>query len=184
MKVSKDLIERYHQGLCSPDEREAVEQWLLEDEDTSLFPMERLDKKTTKEEIWEQLQRDIIQANIPQHKSLSIKRNLKSYASAAAVVLFLLAAFGLWNREKVTIQAPQFAQNEKLTGLNTELFDIELGNESQATFDRQNDLVDFCGMIKITPKKSMKLSFSNFCGSHEELRSGYYRRYHLLCTGF
>lgn|GEM_PF-4950033 len=169
MKVSKKLIERYHLGRCSYDEEEAVEQWLLDTQDTPLFPEGILDKETTKVEIWEQLRRDTLQAAARKGKRLSAKRYLKVYAGAAAIALLLLTTL-FWNQKPTAISTAELARSTKITGLNTELFDIELGRESEATFDSKNELLDFCGIIKITPKKSMRLSFANFCGSHDELK--------------
>lgn len=168
MKVSKDLLERYHQGLCSPDEQKTVEQWLLDDDDDSHFPDHLPDKNLVKEEIWQQVQSDTIMADPSDLSTIVRKKPKKTYWAAAAAIVLLVTSLFVFRNGKGPDST--VVQSRKMKGLNTELFDIEFGNESRATFDRENEMVDFCGIIKITPKKSMKLSFSNYCGNHEELK--------------
>lgn len=38
MQITKELIERYHQGRCHPNEKDAVEKWLESDEQEMSFP--------------------------------------------------------------------------------------------------------------------------------------------------
>ncbi|SHE52189.1 FecR family protein [Pedobacter caeni] len=54
MKVSKEVIERYHQGKCSPEEQRKVEQWLDSEEVETSFP-ENADLKAIGDKGWRKI---------------------------------------------------------------------------------------------------------------------------------
>lgn len=54
MKVSKELIERYHQGNCSPEEQHIVEQWLHAEDAEISFP-ENADLKAMEDKGWKKI---------------------------------------------------------------------------------------------------------------------------------
>lgn len=53
MKVTRALIEKYHEGLCDEEEKQVMEDWLLgnEEEEPPLFPL-HIDKYKTEYRIW------------------------------------------------------------------------------------------------------------------------------------
>jgi pyruvate dehydrogenase complex dehydrogenase (E1) component len=56
MRVSKELIEKYHNGLCTPDEMTLVENWLLDDEADDISPLPKtLEKEIAQVEMWEEI---------------------------------------------------------------------------------------------------------------------------------
>lgn len=55
MKVTKDLIQRYHSGKCSAEEQEAVEQWLDSEEAEISFPGD-VNLDTLQKKGWKKLQ--------------------------------------------------------------------------------------------------------------------------------
>ncbi|SDL35773.1 FecR family protein [Pedobacter sp. ok626] len=54
MKITKELIERYHQGQCSPEEQDIVEQWLDSDEVEMSFP-ENADLNAMEDKGWKKI---------------------------------------------------------------------------------------------------------------------------------
>lgn len=54
MQMTKELIERYHQGRCHPNEKDAVEKWLESDEQEMSFPA-HADLTAMEEKGWKKI---------------------------------------------------------------------------------------------------------------------------------
>lgn len=54
MQITKELIERYHQGQCNPEEEDAVQQWLESDEAEMSYPAQ-LDLNALEEKGWKKI---------------------------------------------------------------------------------------------------------------------------------
>jgi ferric-dicitrate binding protein FerR (iron transport regulator) len=93
MKITPELLRKYHQGLCSPDEQAAVRQWLesAEFEAHDEHPSEN--EPIAGFEIWTRLDKQIDAPNEPEQPEASGGNRLLSYLSAALVVLAMGAAF-------------------------------------------------------------------------------------------
>lgn len=169
MRVSKELIEKYHNGLCTPDEMTLVENWLLDDEADDISPLPKtLDKEIAKVEMWGE-----ISSVLPSsQKRFSIggiylsKAKWTTLAAAASVLVVLTASLLVFK---------QNTQEAVITSVNSSLSDskeiqardytISLGPESNARIDANSGLIDFCGTILISPKKDIFLSFKDVCTS-------------------
>lgn len=169
MRVSKELIEKYHNGLCTPDEMTLVENWLLDDEADDISPLPKtLNKEIAKVEMWEE-----ISSVLPSsQKRFSIggiylsKAKWTTLAAAASVLVVLTASLLVFK---------QNTQEAVITSVNSSLSDskeiqardytISLGPESNARIDANSGLIDFCGTILISPKKDIFLSFKDVCTS-------------------
>ncbi len=164
MNVSRHLIEKYHQGLCTPEEAKAVEAWLDTDEDLNvIFPEHLASKPTIKEEIWENLQRDLQK---PQPLIRSFPQKRTGWSVAAAVVLVAMASFIGWEITTAPLEPVRelsVKSGKSLPQLKTDELTIEFGRNSKAVYNKKGDVVSFCGIIRITPKKDMKLSFNTTC---------------------
>lgn len=56
MKISKELIEKYHHGLCTGEERAAVEGWLLSDDADETMEWSLPEEKTAlQSEMWNEI---------------------------------------------------------------------------------------------------------------------------------
>ncbi|MDQ6480027.1 hypothetical protein [Dyadobacter sp. LHD-138] len=167
MRVSKELIEKYHNGLCTPDEMTLVENWLLDDEADDFVPLQDIfDRKIAKVEMWEE-----ISAILPSSQKrfnfggiyLS-KAKWTNLATAASVLVVLTASLFVFKQN--TQQAIITSVNNSLSD-NKEIdardYTISLGPESNARIDANSGLIDFCGTILISPKKDIFLSFKDVC---------------------
>lgn len=145
MKVTKALLEKYHQGHCSAEEKVLVEDWLLDDEveeSNSVFSDEHA-RANMKKSIWRG-----IQPTLPFYR-----RKIAWYAAAAAILLFIFVRFV----QKDTSLTSTSAIGE----VSSPGFTIELGKESNASF--QKDTISFRGTIKIVSQKNSILSFHTVC---------------------
>jgi hypothetical protein len=138
MKVTRPLIEKYHDGHCTPEESAAVENWLANDQvdDTAAFANDA-DKAVMKHRIWQE-----VGPAVPFYKRRSIL-----FAAVAAVLLLCLLRF-----------LPLFTASVDSPG-----FTIELGKESNASFNKELGAINFCGTIKIVSQKDINLSFKTTC---------------------
>lgn len=164
MNVSRHLIEKYHQGLCTPEEARAVEEWLDADEEPEVsFPEHLESRPEIKDEIWQNLQRDL-QKSKPVLHSLQGNRNI--WRVAIAAVVLLLGGFIGW-KTVLPVSTPTkeiaLKAENPLSQLKTDELTIEFGRDSKAVYNKEADVVNFCGIIRITPKKDMTLSFNATC---------------------
>ena len=167
MRVSKELIEKYHNGLCTPDEMTLVENWLLDDEADDFVPLQdTFDKKIAKVEMWEEIS-GILPSSQKRFSFGGIylsKAKWTNLATAACVLVVLTASLFVFKQN--TQQAIITSVNHSLSD-NKEIdardYTISLGPESNARIDANSGLIDFCGTILISPKKDIFLSFKDVC---------------------
>ena len=169
MKVTTELIEKYYQGQCNPSEIRAVEDWLLNDDEDDEIDISEESEKQIKAEIWGEVS-EVLPSNT-NTSILKLSRHQFRWLAiaASASLLFIISAtfFYSFNKNKqnqISLvkpqnKAPRAVQQEILT----EDFDIVLGEKSRASFSSDKKLVDFCGAIKISPKRDISLSFSDIC---------------------
>lgn len=166
MIISEKLIEKYHQGLCTPEEVQAIELWLDSDEEPEFsFPEELVAKNEIKAEIWSD-----VHSHITSEKSKAGSFPIWNYAgSAAAVVLAFLGIFYFYsNQESSTGKSSTKLTSVHPSSLQTDALQIEFGAESGAVYSKENRVLDFCGVVKITPKENMKLSVTSLCDGNRE----------------
>lgn len=166
MRVSKELIEKYHSGKTSPEESAMVENWLLDDDtDFEISLPDDLNKKTVKAEMWEDISSALPSADARSLKSR--KRPLYISAAASAAILLILSFFLL----KPDTQETVLRSENKPAPVNKEIhsvdYTISLAPESKASIDSESGLIDFCGAILISPKKDVLLCFNDVCGENK-----------------
>lgn len=167
MRVSKELIEKYHNGLCTPDEITLVENWLLDDDDEHLPPLpESFNKQTAKAEMWEEIS-EVLPSSQKKFSIGSIylsKEKWTNFAAAASVLLVLTAAYLVFiqNTQQVIITSvnASLSDNKEIDARD---YTISLGPESNARIDASSGLIDFCGTMLISPKKDIFLSVNDMC---------------------
>ncbi|REA63229.1 hypothetical protein DSL64_06335 [Dyadobacter luteus] len=169
MKVTTELIEKYNQGLCTPSEISAVEEWLLNDDDTDEIEISGASETQLKAEIWEDIAPILPSAKVAP-VVVPFMQRYKWMAVAASVSVLIAVSATLFNSiNKEIANQPALAEagtkgiRAQQQEIFTEDFDIVLGDKSRASFDSDRGLVDFCGAIKISPKKDISLSFSDVC---------------------
>lgn len=87
IKITEELLERYHRGACSPEEALAVQSWLQNEEAEASFP-DTVDIGQAEREVWAHLQENIVKdkAN-PAGNRLKYLR-WGGIAAAASIVVF------------------------------------------------------------------------------------------------
>lgn len=88
MKVTKEIIERYHQGLCSPEEQHIVEQWLESDELEMSFP-ENSDLLAMENRGWRKISDRYHIAVQPEPTPVILRNNRIIWQLVACVILLL-----------------------------------------------------------------------------------------------
>ncbi|TCC97816.1 FecR family protein [Pedobacter hiemivivus] len=88
MQITKELIERYHQGQCSPDEQDIVQQWLESDEVEMSFP-ENIDLNAIEDKGWKKISS---RYHIPevQEQRRGFKFNYRIILQLAACLMLVL----------------------------------------------------------------------------------------------
>ena len=183
MKVDKELIEKYHLGLCSAEEIEAVENWLLyDDSEEELLLPEGEGKLHHKNEIWAGLSAQIPEIR-EQSKVVSLNDQLTPifWRSIAAILFVGMAGTILWKLTSYvnTKTIAEVKQNSIHTRqIVKDEMNILLGKESKAEFNNPDHKgregnINFCGTIRIDPKQDMELTIQGTCeiesGSEEKI---------------
>lgn len=86
MRVNKALIIKYHQQLCSPEERVVIEQWLQEEEEVFLSNKPLENEEILKAEMWSVISERADKKN----KVINIQRAVLYIAAACITGLVIL----------------------------------------------------------------------------------------------
>jgi len=170
MKIDKELIEKYHLGLCSVEETKAVENWLLNDEVEELLLPQNATKQELKNEIWTSISTQIPEIQ-KQDKVISLHNYLSPtfWQAIAATLLIGVALTIFWKYNgQVEIAITEVEQSKAtVQQIVGNKMNILLGKESKAEFTLANTSVDgnidFCGTIRIDPKQDMELTIHGTC---------------------
>jgi hypothetical protein len=167
MRVNRELIEKYHQGKCTPEESAMVENWLLDDDtDMEVFLPENLNKEQAKTVIWNDISSVLPSSNYKKPITLTplSKFTKTSFAVAASILMLLTASLYIFKQNKkdeiVTSVNSSLSENKEIDSSD---YTISLGPESNARIDANTGLIDFCGTMLISPKKDINLSFNDNC---------------------
>lgn len=164
MKVNANLIEKYHDNQCTPEERKAVEDWLLNSEVGELEFHNEKDKQIVKADIWNGLE-----AVLPEEetvKTVSLKSAsfyMWKGAIAASLVIGLLS-FALYyfnHNEQTTVEFVAFHNKSslKVNHISSREYNLAVGPGTFAEVNEDNGIIDLSGSILISPKKDIDLNF-------------------------
>jgi len=172
MKIDRTLIEKYHLGLCTEEERFGVEDWLLNDErEEELLLPEEEDKLAYKEEIWNAVISDVPSLK-PAPKRIYFEYFNISRLVAASLILGILGiGLAVWKynstKEGTVSVINSTPDREKI---DMQDITITLASQSKASVtpkDRNSGNIDFCGIIMISPKKDFELTIKEGCSSSQ-----------------
>ncbi|GGH18305.1 hypothetical protein FAZ19_11765 [Sphingobacterium alkalisoli] len=163
MDISKELIAKYHQGRCSEQEKAQVEAWLNTDSDEVLSaPLEIADKNAIKEDIWGSLKAETIEKEPREKTVITFINNLRlrsTYWGAAAVLVAGFICFWVLDSGK-TPYNNQIKNDQTVAGSGIAGVSVVTGENSKANFIDKLELVNFCGTVKVTVNKTMRLAFA------------------------
>jgi len=163
MKVNADLLEKYHNDLCTLQERAAVEDWLMNTEVDELEFHSGKDKSLVKNEIWA----DLV-AMSPQEISKVKPIKPASYymwKGAVAATLFIAVLgsifYYLANNDDKTVEFLAFHNKSalKVNHISSKEYSLAVGPETSAEINAHSGVIDLTGSILISPKKDIELKF-------------------------
>lgn len=158
MKVTKELLEKYHRGHCTPEEKTAVENWLLDDSDVDdSFPV-FVDEATIQQEMWSHIQQEL-----PSSKPRRLFRWSLLGSVAAACVVVLGLGWLLYRTH-----TPATPQSQEISGRD---YTLAAGPESKVQVTKAG-IINFCGRLEIQPKKDVQLSFIEQSPEHFSFQKG------------
>ncbi|MGJ1195066.1 hypothetical protein ACR777_02525 [Sphingobacterium spiritivorum] len=163
--ISKQLLEKYHLGLCSEKEQELVEQWLENDDLEIEGDIESVeDTGQVKAEMWSNIRQDIKR-----------KKNLRifHFGTWATVAAILVAIIGV--RTLLINNQPSLTNRftfDNLSGEQIRIYDehnynITLSKKSFARINTETGELDVKGDIMFTPKKDIIL---NVCDRNHRIK--------------
>lgn len=171
MKISKNLIEKYHRNECNPVEAEAVENWLFSaDTDEVLqLPMGE-DKTRHKADIWKEIsnvlpEKPVLPTPIPAEKPI-FRNSFWSGAIAASIAIGIIA-FGAYQlamhhetpKEQLVSLTNTSSVNVK--HVESQSYSLSVGTNTSTSIDNLTGIIDLAGSILISPKKDLKLTFED-----------------------
>lgn len=169
MKVNADLLKRYHLNTCTPEEEQAVNEWLFNNETDPLILHSQERAQTARDNMW-----DEIASILPEADTTGLpvqpapKRSATVYAFwrgavAATLVLVLLGAVYIYLRPAADpeqgLQAFQNNSDSRVSHISARAYNLAVGPETHAHIDATSGAIDLSGSILISPKQDMELHF-------------------------
>lgn len=169
MKISKELIEKYHLGECGLQESKFVEEWLFSEETDQELQLPVQENKTElKTQMWEEIQQ-IFPSGLSTEKEkpaviLTKSFKLTNWKRMIAAVLLLglssLIGYHLYDtpQDPSGLVSVNNTSLMKVRHIDSSAYCISLAPESTAKINYQTGNIDFSGSIIISPKKDIELS--------------------------
>lgn len=168
MKISKKLIEKYHDGICSAEEKQAVESWLLSDEASDQLMLPEEIKLLHSEQMWNEIAGVLPGDERKNEKPFRVTHALplwrKAVAAAAIVAMFGLGFYAFKQSsgpgEIIVMNNASATINKELNGKE---YTISIGPKSNIEINSQTGMIDFCGAMMINPKRDIELTIQGTC---------------------
>jgi len=149
MKVTPELLEKYTQGICSVEEKQAVEEWLGNAQSEVSFPAED-DLSLHKAAIWDRVEEQAF-SHEEEIKPRQLKLFWKPWLMAACVLLIFGVSFFLFERKidnqafpakhvaSIKYQTVRTAKGEKRRLKLSDGTEIHLNADSEIRFPARFD---------------------------------------------
>ncbi|SDD76698.1 hypothetical protein [Niabella drilacis] len=177
MKVNADLLKRYHLNTCTPEEEQAVNEWLFNNETDPLILHSQERAQSARDDMWNEIASILPEADTTEPPvQPAPKRSATVYAFwrgavAATLLLALLGAAYMYLRPAADpeqgLQAFQNNSDSRVSHISAQTYNLAVGPETTALVDAQSGAIDLSGSILISPKKDMELHFE---GSTQTIR--------------
>ncbi|QHV95137.1 hypothetical protein [Spirosoma endbachense] len=166
MKISKELIEKYHNGHCSPEEIKAVEAWLFDDEFTTepTLPFPFGESKTRiQDDMWEE-----ISTVLPSRRKPTVQFFFSPFwRQAAAILLLALAGLSAYFVKNQATDSGVIVVNNVSATTNQDLqesaYSLSIGPKSNVEINNETGRIEFCGAVMINPKRDLELTIQGSC---------------------
>lgn len=169
MRISKELIERYHNGDCTPQERKEVEDWLFNDEqEENLLLPGAEDKIRIQNEMWEEIA--TVFPERKQHPLLLFFRPFWRQAAAILLLSVLSATFFLlkYPSGKNDIIVVRNSSDTINKDLDENAYTISLGPKSNVEINNHTGSIDFCGAMMINTKQDIQFTIKGACANPQQ----------------
>ena len=168
MRISKELIEKYHDGLCSPSEKEAVENWLYSDAVDEVFELpSEISKEQFSDDIWNEIavilpeeKQEQVSVFSPARRSVWRQAAAVLLVGAAGMTFFFLKNKGVNSSNIIVVKNTSETVNKDLEASE---YTISVGPNSNVEINNKNGVIDFCGAVMINPKKDLTLTIQGTC---------------------
>lgn len=172
MKVNKELIEKYHQGICTAEEVEAVERWLLDDgpDEELVLPVGK-SYDQLENEIWAGIKPvdQKLDQPAPVEKSWRIQPLWRVAAAAMAIFVLSFAIYGVISKpQKNDIVVLNNSSKTNNKDLSDARFNISLAPQSNIEIHNKTGQMDFCGAVLIQAKEDLELTIQGTCSNDQE----------------
>jgi len=164
MEINADLIEKYHHNLCTPEERKAVEDWLMNSDVDELEFHSENDKLLVKDDMWKNITTVVADQPAPKQQLLRPASYYMWKGAVAATLLITLlgATFYYFNRNsEKAVEFVAFHNKSalKVNHISSKEYSLAIGPETSAEINEQNGVIDLTGSILISPKRDIELKF-------------------------
>ncbi len=160
MSVDKELLEKYHLGTCSFEEKKQVEEWLFDTQVEDLdLPLQ--ESETHKKDIWAQLQ-NILPNDQQNDRGKSHTYFMWKGAIAASLFIAVFATISYYIYIKNNEPSSTALINSSgidVKYLKSEEYDVTIGTNTIARINNLNGVIDLSGSILISPKEDISLFF-------------------------
>ncbi|WP_138476662.1 hypothetical protein [Dyadobacter bucti] len=169
MRISKELIEKYHNGDCTPQEIKEVEDWLFNDEtDEELVLPAGADKFKIQDEMWEEIA--TVFPEKKQHRAILFFSPFWRQAAAVLLLSAIGAAFFLlkYPAGKTDIIVIKNSSETINKDLDENTYTISLGPKSNVEINNHTGSIDFCGAMMINTKQDIEFTIKGTCASPDQ----------------
>ena len=172
MQISKELIEKYHDGACTAEEKKAVENWLFseESEDDLLLP-DIENKEKIQSEMWDEIAGVFPDKEKPKQIFIFKSHFNPVWTRAAAVILISMLGVAFFYHKHSSAKQDIIVVNNMSDTINKNInakdYTISVGPKSNIEID-ETGMIDFCGAMMINPKEDVVLRIKGTCTSTNE----------------
>jgi hypothetical protein len=171
MKISKELIEKYHDGNCSDEEIRVVENWLSDEneEEDLLLPDEI--KVKHRDEMWDEVA-SVLPEKKKETKIISFKKIEPVWRVAAAALIIGLLGIAVYNLKNSSSDSAIIVINNTSETVNKDLneqaYNISIGPKSNIEINNETGIIDFCGAVMINPKRDIEFTIQGTCANAKD----------------
>ncbi|MFD2284615.1 hypothetical protein GJU39_02900 [Pedobacter petrophilus] len=156
MRISKEALEHYHQGACTPAERKAVEEWLLSTSADDLLLPPGEDKYVHKAEMWNNIRSVTDETETTKSKSSSYYV-WKGAIAASMVICMLAAAAYFLLQQKVELLSLNNNSAYAVKQVNSIGYDVSVGPNTIASINDGRGIIYLNGSVLILANKDVQL---------------------------
>ncbi|MEM0940990.1 MAG: hypothetical protein AAGI25_14560 [Bacteroidota bacterium] len=157
MEINKELLRRYSIGLCSPEEKEAVDTWLRSEEDApfNLTVKQDAEFDLEEEKIWFKVSQEVPMLKrgsvSKKSKIIPLYQRITSYTVAACLALLIFAGGILISDQfdSSDTRASEVVNNLEAQKFAKDLLYVTSNNSKPKKVSLENCEINFEGVIRL-----------------------------------